>query len=326
LDSSGDFRDFEDLNSDPEEINAVRVITARQTTPIHSFFGRVFGVESYQARATAVAYVGFAGKILPGEVDWPIAMCYENVNKGCSVGRLIPDPGDTGGWTNLQQPGGGTTACGGSASASQVTSLITGCGGGINPTELILGWDMQTNNGQIDSVFNPTYDCWSKNDVKLGSLRFPGKLAELDTDGDGRPDKPWKMLLPVIDCTTKPGGRCNMLVGAVLVDVLWIFDDTTNTNKLNRDAPWSMTRTGPDGALITWNARTDPDITDVNDGQQRWNEFVKAFNLKEPDGVTPAQWRAKTIYYAPDCSPSDALGGTGGANFGIRATVPVLVF
>jgi hypothetical protein len=308
LDSSGDFRDFEDLNSDPEEINAVRVITARQTTPIHSFFGRVLGVESYQARATAVAYVGFAGKILPGEVDWPIAMCYENVKDGCNVGRFINDAEDTGGWTNLAQPGGAAGSCSGAASANEVKGLIDGCGGGINDWELILGWDLQTSNGQVQSAFKPTFDCWSGGNVE--DLDGNGTLDRLDLDGDGLPDRTWNWRLPVIDCTTKPGGRCNTVLGAVDVEILWIID---KENKINQDAPRQMTRSNGQ----TWSNNSA-------NGQVRWNSFVAAFNLQEPDG-SPAVWRKKSIYFAPSCEPV-TLGGTGGANFGARAQVPVLVY
>jgi hypothetical protein len=311
----------------------VRVVVQRHDTPIRSFFGRVLGFDSYQNAAAAVAYVGFVGKLLPNEVDWPIAVCYENVNDGCNVGRFIPDPGDTGGWTNLEQPGGGTAACSGSASNSSVNDLVHSCGGGINADDLILGWDVQTNNGQLE-VFAPTFDCWSKNTVRLGPDRFDGRLQELDTDGDGHPDKPLTWRLPVIDCSVKPGGRCNSLIGAIQVDVLWMLNDTTNLSKLDEDAPWSMSRTGPNGQQVRWDARTNTcvncakvvPVTDPNNGLQRWSSFVAAFNLRNADG-TPAAWRAKTIYYAPDCQPVEGpFGGTGGANFGIRAKVPVLVF
>ena len=132
--------------------------------------------------------------------------------------------------------------------------------------------------------------------------------------------------MPVIDCDTKPGGRCNNLLGAVAVEVLWMFDDTTNINKLNQDAPWHMDRVDDDDVVIqSWDAKTAKDVTDPFNGEQRWNSFVKAFNLQNPDG-SPASWADKTLYYAPDCDPVNSLGGTGGPNFGIRSAVPVLVF
>ena len=100
------------------------------------------------------------------------------------------------------------------------------------------------------------------------------------------------------------------MLGAVDVEILWIID---KENKINDDAPKQMTRSN--GQMWSSNSA---------DGQVRWNSFVAAFNLQEPDG-SPAVWRKKSIYFAPSCEPV-TLGGTGGANFGARAQVPVLVF
>ena len=44
----------------------------------------------------------------------------------------------------------------------------------------------------------------------------------LDTDNDGKPDRPWKMTLPVIDCSAT--GNCLAIVGAVEVNVVWVND------------------------------------------------------------------------------------------------------
>lgn len=330
LNSDGSFKDFGDLNSDLGEINAVRVITARQTTPIRSWFGRILGIDSYQGQASAVAYVGFAGKILPGEVDYPLAMCLDAVQDGCSVGRVIRDKADTGGWTDFVQPcatGGEGCTCGGSADANAVKDLVFGCGGDVNEEELFLGVEMNTNNGIGGTVPNVTYQCFTQESVKLEGDTFAGKLNELDTDADGFPDQPWKWLLPVIDCSiSKPNG-CNPLVGAVLVDVLWMFDE--NSKKLDDAAPRSMTRADSEGNTVSWNYLTATDVPNKDlktNGLERWQSFVSFFDLKEPDGVTPAAAENKSIYYAPDCEPAGAFGGTGGANFGIRAAVPVLVF
>jgi hypothetical protein len=105
----------------------------------------------------------------------------------------------------------------------------------------------------------------------------------LDTDGDGSPDIPWQRLLLTIDCTSKPGGRCNALRGAVLVDVLWMFQQV-NVTQLDDEAPWKMQRTNTDGTTTTWNAMDADDITDPNDGQQRWDSFANAFHLLDSDG------------------------------------------
>ena len=330
LNSDGSFKSFQVVNNDPNEINAVRVITARQTTPIRSWFGRILGIDSYQGRASAVAYVGFAGKILPGEVDYPLAMCLDAVQDGCSVGRVIRDNADTGGWTDFVQPcasGEAGCTCGGAANANAVKDLVFGCGGDVNEEELFLGVEMNTNNGIGGTVPNVTYQCFTEESVKLEGETFAGKLNELDADGDGFPDRPWQWLLPVIDCSiSKPNG-CNPLVGAVLVDVLWMFDE--NSKKLDDSAPQAMTRVDSQGVQVSWNYLTAVDVINKDlksNGLERWQSFVNFFNLKEPDGITPALPENKSIYYAPDCEPAGAFGGTGGANFGIRAAVPVLVF
>jgi hypothetical protein len=324
----GKFKDFANLNEDTDEINAVRVTTAQtrggvSPNPIPSFFGRLVGIDDYEGGAASVAYVGFAGKILPGELDWPIAMCSNYIGV-CNVGRFISDNEDTGGWTNLEQPGGTIAKCTGAANASDVKKLIKSCSGGINVKALILGWDMQTSNGEVQSAFKDGFDCWSTGNVE--DLDGNGTLDKLNTDADPLPDHPWNWLLPVINCDKKTGGGCNTLIGAVDVEVLWIVD---KANKIDDDAPKTMTRKGPNGSLITWSASASADVTDKNEkknGQQRWDSFAKKFNLKEPDGKTLAQWRQKSIYFAPSCESVDPLGGTGGGNFGVRSTVPVLVY
>jgi hypothetical protein len=83
-----------------------------------------------------------------------------------------------------------------------------------------------------------------------------------------------------------------------------------------------------DGESVgTWTA------PDGADGITRWNLFVEAFglvidpNLGEQDGM--ATWQnggatQQTMYFRPSCVSTD-LGQTGGANYGVRAAVPVLV-
>ena len=106
-------------------VNAVKVWTRRQLTgtPVISFFAKIFGFGDYELSASAVAYIGFAGTILPGEVDQPIAICentlYNDTNGNgekdpdevmdCSYGRMQnsdskkDDDTNTGGWTNFSQ-------------------------------------------------------------------------------------------------------------------------------------------------------------------------------------------------------------------------------
>jgi hypothetical protein len=305
VDANGDFRTFQDLNQDPNEINAVQVVTARQLTPVQAIFGRILGLNNYQTQARSVAYLGFAGRILPGELDAPIAMCEHRLRDefgewSCSVGRFITSSDldeQTAGWTDFDQP----EQCTGGASSSDVRDIID-CDGGVNP-ELLLGKAIQTIGGEVQSAFSDLYDCWRNRN---------------DTDGDGWPDQPWSLLLPVIQCNDSNPGPCNQLIGAIAMDVLWMVDQV-NVTRIDDEAPRTMGDW--DGSLIS-------------DGKARWDSFVDYYDIKSAPGGSLALWqdppgdngyRQKTIYLSPSCEPQTPTGGTGGANFGIRAAVPVLV-
>lgn len=297
-------KDADDLDVDPNFINAVEVITERGATPVEAFFGTIVGLDDYQVQARAVAYLGFAGTINPEELDQPIAICEEALLNAsgeydCSVGRFIPANGDTGGWTNFKQgesPGG--------ASANEIKAEI--CGDG-NPDTLNYGEDIETSNGQVQSVFDALYECWQEATDKT---------------------KPWNMTLPVVSCPAGGIGPSNALVGAVNINVMWIVNQ--DNNQIDNDAPNEMEQPPRDSggeSPGTWsNSSTD--------GGTRWNDFVDTFNLKQPDG-NPAYydaddrqndgWRQKTIYFAPDCSYHEPAGETGGPNYGVLAKYPVLV-
>jgi hypothetical protein len=179
---------------------------------------------------------------------------------------------------------------------------LVACGGGVNP-ELLLGVPMGTIGGQVQSAFDDLYDCW---------------VATNDTDGDGWPDRPWRLLLPVIQCDDSNPGPCNTLIGAVAMDVLWMVE-SVNQNRIDDEAPRRM---------------ADWDGSGITDGKARWDAFVDHFQIRSGPGEGPAYWedppgdngyRQKTIYFSPSCDPQTPVGGTGGANFGIRAAIPVLV-
>ncbi|MFP3984295.1 MAG: TadG family pilus assembly protein, partial [Desulfurivibrionaceae bacterium] len=93
-------------------INAVRVKTRRESAPAASFFAGIFGYDSFTLSAEAVAYLGFAGKLKPGEVDQPIAICTDSIKQddevSCNIGRMINSStnsttSNTGGWTDFNQ-------------------------------------------------------------------------------------------------------------------------------------------------------------------------------------------------------------------------------
>jgi hypothetical protein len=311
--ADGTFKSFQEINNDLTQINAVEVVAERRTTPIRSFFGGLLGIDSYQAGARAVAYIGFAGKVEPFEFDIPIAMCDDVYDaNGCNVGRLVPEPQQTAGWTNLQATTDGS--CSGAANASELRGLVADSkvcpdGGGINTQEIPLGAEIPVNNGQVNSAFDDLYDCWKSN-------------PDLDDDGDGWPDKPMEVFMPVVNgCSF--GGDCATVIGGIRMEILWMFLNTaglSGNNSIHNTAPRSMG---------DWSC----DCTDTNpdtNGVERWDSFVDEFNLiKDGDG-TPATYAEggaiqKSLYFKPSCDPV-TLGGTGGPNFGLISEVPVLVY
>lgn len=293
-----------ELDADLNYINAVRVTTRRQATPVQSILAGFLGVDSSAMVTTAVAYIGFAGRIRPFEVDQPIAICKDrllrNGEYNCSVGTFIPSNdqaalGETGGWTNFNQD----NACAGGTNANEVKPLICSVG---NENELMLGQPMGTLGGQAESAFKPFWNCW---------------------DNDTDQNRPWNMTLPVIECGGGNVGPCNKLVGAVNVNVIFVLDQA---NKIDEQAPTVMNCTDHGFNCPNW-SNNDPD------GITRWNDFVDTYNLVKPDG-TPAYhdshapdsgWRQKTTYFLPDCDVHEPSGRTGGENFGVLAKTPVLV-
>lgn len=287
---------------DPFEpfINAVEVVTAREQTPVEAFFGRVLGFEGYNASARSVAYIGFAGRLRPEDVDQPIALCREALvnpdgNYSCSVGRFIPEGDQTGGWTNFEHDQSGAT------NANEIRDLV--CGNG-NPDEIRFGENIATNNGQVQSAFSDLYDCW---------------VDETDKE------RIWTLTLPVIDCSDGVSPS-NPVVGAVTVNIVWIIDQA---NQIDTRAPQQMElpSEGSEGVSPgTWSNGS-------SSGAARWDSFVETFNLQKPNGdlaywsSQPQQtgWRQKTIYFLPSCSYHEPKGQTGGENFGILARIPVLV-
>lgn len=296
-----------ELDANTDFINAVRVITTRKVVagtglPAEPFFANIFGIQGTPMATVAVAYIGFAGTLMSGEGDQPVAICQQGITNPdgeytCGVGRMINSGTgnkghQTGGWTNYTQP------CD-TASANTVRPLV--CAGG-NPEPLVMGQGMGTTGGQLQTAFNKMYDCWKVN---------------ADSNGDGIPDIPWTMTLPVIDCPDNNTGNCAEVVGAVELNVLWI----TQTDKTNfKDVPRTMFNPG---TRLQWNCTT-AEKTEAA-GRQCWNEFVAEFQLQDVLNQSPAFYEDKTMYFIPSCTPHPQMGTTGGKNFGILAKIPVLV-
>lgn len=282
----------EQLDADPNFINAVKVVARREDTPAASFLARIFGRENFALSAEGVAYIGFAGTLTPEAADQPIVICKESLLTAdgeytCSTGRMINsgqqiESSETGGWTDFNQD----NPCAGGTNANAVGSLI--CGDG-NPEPITLGKPIATNGGEIQSAFNKLIACWkSKTGKKV----------------------PWNLTLPVVTCPGNNVGTCEKVVGAVNIDIVWITGAGKDPDY--KEAPTQMG---------DWSFPADAGNTN---GQERWNSFVTHFNLQNVD-ASPAPYAKKSIYFKPNCTAHIPEGNSGGENFGILAKIPVLV-
>jgi hypothetical protein len=312
----------EELDADPYFINAVRVVTKRQSSPVISFFARIFGHQGFQVFTDAVGYIGFAGTLAPGEVDAPIAICSQSLNGNtaadecesgydCNIGYMLSDGQDknTAAWTNFTQP------CS-TADTESLRDLLT-CTA-ANPDEIELGGSVGATNGVVDAVINhPTQNnlmhCWK---TALYDSNDDGEIDEndspIDTDGDGWPDMPWNLTLPTVNCPNLQVSNCMETCGAVNVNIVWILE---KENDVDGDAPYKMDK---------W-----VEMEDEPDGITRWDSFVTHFKLMTPDGLLATYenggFKKKSIYFLPDCTPHELKGNTGGHNYGVLARIPVLV-
>ncbi len=295
------------LDANTNFINAVRVTARRQATPVAAFFARIFGTANFQVSAQAVAWIGFAGTLGPGEADEPIAICKDKLLNGdqytCSVGRFIPSTSETGGWISFQQG----SSCPGTASVTDTRPAICASG---NPNPLVFGNQLSANNGQEQIIYQDLTNCWTAATNRIRS---------------------WNLTLPVLDCVGNNIAPCSRLVGAVNVNVVWIqFGSPRDSGSLG-----SPTRTFNCNTDVDRNDQNAPcrmdgwDGTAITDNILRWNSFANYFNLRVPGGAAATWenggWRQKTIYFKPDCTPHDPGGTSEGENFGILADIPRLV-
>ncbi len=297
----------EALDANVNFINAVQVVTIRRADAA-PFFASVLGRGAPFVRTTAVGYIGFAGTLEEGVADQPIAICEEAILSDgmytCSVGRMLnsdnnTDPySGTGGWTNLTQP------CSGASNANEMRQLV--CGDG-NAEALLYGDPMSTVGGVQDNVFRDLKQCW-EGTASIDTVHIDGTSGS-----DGIPDQPWSLTLPVIQCPSNNVTSCSTLIGAVVVNVVWVIRDNNPLGPMTprpEDTPHRM---------ADWYC--DPA---TNTDTQCWTSFTNHFNLLAPD-LSPAIASAKTIYFLPDCEPHTPVGGTGGENYGVLARIPVLV-
>jgi len=308
---------FSVLNGRTDYINSVKVTVTRSDVP--RFFSRIWSTSDLGITAQATAYIGFAGTLLPDEVDQPIAICKQKIINDdektytCSVGRMMNQNTQTSYWTDFDQANCGT------ADVNKIGDVTEKCS--KNGTPIIFGTGMSTTNATATTVLKDILECWknglydSNNDGELDS--------PIDTDNNDIPDKPWRITLPVVDCPPPDNDNCRTVVGAVVVNVVWITDEGNDEKptdkKISENSGMPSTMSNPLPGGTDWNKSEHPEcaVSDLD----CWNKFVDEFNL---EGGT-AEWKPSSLYFLPDCQVHSPTGSTGGENFGIQARYPVLV-
>ncbi len=279
----------EALDADTDFINAVRV-RVRTLQPVASFLSRIWGGDPSYIEAVAVAYIGFAGKLAPGEADQPIAICMQSLtdpdgNLTCNTGRMLNSGSDatthnTAAWTNFSQP------CA-TANPSNTVPLV--CSGG-NPWTITLGANIGTTGGTDVPILSALRNCFD-----------PETRIE-----------PMNMTLPVIDCPANNPGNCSKVLGVVNVDIIWVSEKDADTESEFEKENFPPSKMG------LWSCPAGKTRA------QCWDHFVSYFNLKNVDGIT-ATYAQKSMYFLPNCEFHELKGDTGGVNFGVLAKRPVLV-
>jgi hypothetical protein len=322
----GDYTTIE-LDQMKTFINAVKVVTRREATPVSTFFGIIFGRENFQISAEAVAWLGYTGSIGPGEVDLPIAICAESiwldVNENgvvdpgdkldCNYGRMlnsgrVTNDHNTAGWTNF------SLACE-TANPTNMRPLLETCKE-ANPVEIRMHDFIGTTGGVDDSIIshpaqNNLMDCWMN-----GQYDSDGDFEDdafIDESGDlyDRPVHPWTVSLPVILCPGNNVGNCSEVIGAVTVKIVWILEkennidgDTPYTGDPNNlpsnfdfgDAPYKMENWGPSNSCSDDSCYPSSNGTGLDvDGTTRWNSFVNYFNLQTVESDPPDSPQYATV-------------------------------
>jgi Flp pilus assembly protein TadG len=332
----------------PVLVNAVRVVARRQDTPAASFFAGIFGYQGFGLSAEAVAYVGFAGGLIDAGV--PLVICEEslldvNGKPTCNIGRMInssadPSGNNTAGWSDFDQE---FSVCSGT-NASKLKELVEGCGDNIKQVE---PKPIAATGGTDSPVYKTMRDCWL---AKTGGIApWQMTLPTVDCVGHNIGNCPVVTgavavnMLWMTDIGTAFPSDAPSRMASTNQDVLPNWDyhapPAADPNQctafqsqigqpievaLQYFADYGTDTDNPDGLA----GFADPDrwqgLSTYEEGMARWDCFVNHFGLLNADG-NYAPLAKKSMYFAPDCSPHEPTGATGGPNFGVLAKRPVLV-
>jgi hypothetical protein len=288
--------------SDPSHVTGARVLARLDGTTngvVPAFFGRVLGTQGFDVRTDATAYLGYAGKVGPGEVDLPIAIdCCGIAGPNCDnycPGGVAPTPNfganapfgsETGCFITQDPvlmgepmtcldlaPTGDQIACWinfDDASPSVSTPDLTAIVADGSPDDVSAGDFSYIDNGDKTPVVRDIHDKFYGDP----DSQWASNPAGIDTNEAGSPNPTidsWYVGLPVIECQT--GDHC---------------------------------------------AKGDPD---------RIEGFV-CFRIREV--ITTPDKRIKGRFICPDTQEFKdncdfGTTGSGGGPFGPRADIPVLV-
>jgi Flp pilus assembly protein TadG len=261
------------LTGDPDFMNNLNYINAVEVTAMrsdaYSVFAQWFLPENYQRERKAVAVVGSLNDV---EFDYPLAVCsihiknYDPVTKKATCGtlQLVDSNVNTAGWTTFVQPCDQT---------SPAVHEVLQCNEKIKVT--IFPLPMKCSGGENNSAYDEMRDeCW------LGN-------SALDTNGDGIPDQPWKITVPVIKCAEpKNTGSCQPPVGVLTMKVLWM---TERGNPSGVPGPYPQAMNHPTSGA--WPPASAP---------PNWigtpSSFVEVFGIEGQQDFVK-----KTLYVLPDC-------------------------
>jgi Flp pilus assembly protein TadG len=228
--------------TDPEQVTAVEVVARLDdstTGRAPAFLSRILGRDGFEVRASATAYLGYAGGILPGTVELPIAIdCCKLKGASCNhdyCTTVSTNPPNSCSLEHPQLSGDNTVSCLEFHNTSEQNACWTAFDGqapGVNTSDLV---DIVHDGNEVQiSTDEPIYvDNGDKTPV-IGEIsdRFLGEGAHLgNAQGTDRYANPvgqssqpdsWVVALPVVECqsdTHCAGGHPAQVVGAVCFEI-----------------------------------------------------------------------------------------------------------
>jgi Flp pilus assembly protein TadG len=228
--------------TNPDEVTAVDVVARLDnstTGRIPSYLAGVLGRDDFAVTASATAYLGYAGGILPGNAKLPIAIdCCKLAGPACDqdyCSTITANPPNPCTLDEPQLSGANDVSCLEFHNTSEQNACWTvfdGDSPSINTNALV---DIVSDGNTYEiSTDVPVYlDNGDKvpvigeiSDIFLGDGGHVGNAQGVDryTNPVGQPSKPdsWVVSLPVVECQTDThcaGGSPSQIVGAVCFEI-----------------------------------------------------------------------------------------------------------